>query len=688
MNNKMISLLLIEDDKVDQMAFERYIKKNDLPYDYSIAGSVSKAKAILESKSFDLIISDYLLGDGIAFELFEFFKGTPVVVTTGSGDEEIAVEAMKLGAYDYLIKDPEGNYLKILPETVKLALNRKQNELQLQEYHDRLETMVMERTSKLQAEIAERKKAEKALLESEAILKTSEARFRKMIEKSPLPMVITDSNQNIIHFNDKFTELFGYTLEDISTAEEWWDNAYPDSNYRLKVQQSWMNAIETAKATNTDIEMQEWELTIKDGTQRSCEFYMVPLDGFSLKVIKDLTQQKQIEAEKINLKLHLQQSQKMEALGTLAGGIAHDFNNILTSIIGYSDLAMGDVEKGSDLEDDLQEIHTAGLRAKELVKQILTIARQSDEELSPLRVDSVAKEVIKFIRASIPTTIEIKSSLKSKALILGNETQVHQIFMNLFTNASHAMEKNGGLLEVKLEDININGGSYIKHPDLKPGNYIRLKVSDTGTGIPQHVMDSIFEPYFTTKAQGKGTGLGLAMVHGIVRSYGGSIIVSSELKKGSVFTIYLPVTQKFKNRISPELDRYPKGTEKILLIDDELSIVKLNQRILETLGYQVTTKTCSVKALEYFKSNPKKFDLVITDMTMPKMTGDKLAKEMTDIVPDLPIILCTGYTKKLSDNFGKNKIITAVLKKPTPKIDLAETIRKVLDESKDKPQKR
>ena len=544
MDVKKINLLLIEDDKVDQMAFERCIKTKNLPYEYAIANSVAEATELLKDNGFDVIISDYMLGDGTSFELFDNFKDIPVIFTTGTGNEEIAVEAMKSGASDYLIKDPEGNYLKTLPSTVELALKRKQTEDELQNYHHRLESMVMERTAELRAEIAEHKRT---------------------------------------------------------------------------------------------------------------------------------------EAERAAMETQLRQSQRMESIGTLAGGIAHDFNNILTSIIGFAQIALEDVVKGSDLEDEINEILTAGTRAKDLVKQILTIARQSNEEILPIRVDNIAEETLKFIRSSIPTTIEIRSNITSKFSIMGNQTQVHQIFMNLFTNAAHAMEKEGGLLDVVLEDFYLDDRVALKFSDLNPGNYIKITVADTGDGIPQDVIDLIFEPYFTTKDTGEGTGLGLAIVHSIVMSYGGMIFVSSEIGKGSEFVLYLPAAKKQVPGESQAPEILPTGTERILFVDDELPIVKLHQNILQRFGYHVTTQTSSLDALAVFQSEPHNFDLVITDMTMPGLTGDKLAQSLLEIRPDLPVILCTGYSKKLLDGSGTAFNIKAILRKPVLRKELSQTVRNVLD---------
>jgi PAS domain S-box-containing protein len=393
---------------------------------------------------------------------------------------------------------------------------------------------------------------------------------------------------------------------------------------------------------------------------------------FIVGVIRDITEYKKMESQLI-------QSQKMESIGTLAGGIAHDFNNILSSVIGYTELALDGVDEGSDVEDDLQEVRKAGLRAKDLVKQILTFARQSDEVVKPIQVNIIAKEVVKFIKFSIPTNIQIKNKIISDSLIMGSPTQIHQILMNLCTNAAQAMEENGGILEVSVNDTTIDRMAI---PDLNPGEYIKIKVTDTGMGIsPQHI-HTIFEPYFTTKAVGEGTGMGLAVVHGIVENYGGQITVDSTIGKGTCFTIYLPISKKRKVYTRSEKEDLPLGTENILFVDDEASIAKMGSKVLEQLGYTVTTRTSSVEALELFRSKPQTFDLVISDMTMPNMTGDKLAIELMKVRSDISVILCTGYSKKISEESAADIGIKALVYKPVVKADLAKTVRKVLDETK------
>ena len=398
--------------------------------------------------------------------------------------------------------------------------------------------------------------------------------------------------------------------------------------------------------------------------------------------IEDITARKIMAEEKESLAMQLRQAYKMEAIGNLAGGIAHDFNNILMSAMGYTELAIEEAKKDSRLEVHLQELYNAWKRARDLVQQILAFARKSDEAVRPLQVSLIAKEVLKFIRSSIPSTIEIRQNIKSASLILGNAIQMHQIFMNLCTNAAHAMEISGGTLTVELVDAVIESNAPLSESGLKPGEYIKLSVSDTGTGIPEDIIDSIFDPYFTTKSPGEGTGLGLSTVHGIVNSYGGKITVNSTVGKGSIFTIYLPITKKQRDYQPYERTTPLRGSEKILFVDDEAAIARLGHQILEKLGYRVRSYTSSLEALARFQENPTDFDLVVTDMTMPHMTGEQLAKEIRQFRPDIPIILCTGFNKKLLDTTDPPKHVSVVMNKPVSKQDLAKTVREVIDNNK------
>ncbi len=923
-------------------------------------------------------------------------------------------------------------------------------------------------------------------------LKTSETRFKKMIEKLPLPIVITDENQDISFFNDKFTELFGYTLDDVSTAEKWWEIAYPDEEYRAKVQRSWEVSIEKAVANNTDIEMQEWDLTIKNRTKRRCEFYMVPLgdvslivlhditernrgkerykktielsfDGFwiinkeghfldvneaychmigykksellsmaipdvdagmSLEEIKDkiktimfigsgrfetkqrhknghiidveistsyirekegqffvflrditerkrkervqnsqltlveyasshsstelltkfldeaemltnsrigfyhfyddirkmlslqtwstntiknmctaegskghypiakagvwadcardrkpvihnnyaslpnkkglpeghapiirelvvpvirdgdviavlgvgnkesdynendvstiqeladhawetvsrklteellhenekkyrrlsenspavvyqfkmtldgtfsfpyindsvksvmdvaaenimqdpseflamvhpedqemflegvmksakslglyhaiirylkdgkerwlearstpdtmedgsviwdgflidITDKKKAEKERDVLESRLQQSQKMESIGTLAGGIAHDFNNLLYPIIGFSEMLKEDLPPDSPEHESAQEIFNAGKRGSELVKQILAFSRQTEHKLSPVRFQKILTEVCKLTRSTILSDIEIHQDIKKDCgLVMAEATQLHQIAMNLITNAYHAVEKASGKISIQLKEIILDNDD-LKNSLLQPGQYVMLSVSDNGVGIPKEIMNNIFEPYFTTKEKGKGTGLGLAVVYGILTEHKGDIKVYSEVGKGTTFNVYLPLMKKSDETISTEkvLDKLT-GTERILLVDDEESVVRLEKQMLERLGYKVSARSNSLEALETFNSNPEGYDLVISDMTMPNLTGDQLAQKLMSIRSDIPIIICTGFSERINKKQAEANKVKGFLMKPVVKSEMAQMVRKVLDEAK------
>jgi len=334
------------------------------------------------------------------------------------------------------------------------------------------------------------------------------------------------------------------------------------------------------------------------------------------------------------------------------------------------------------MEDNLQEVYSASQRAGDLVKQILAFARQSDEKLKPVQPSKILKEVLHFMRSTIPTTIEIKPYLESDSLIMGNATQIHQVLMNLCTNAAQAMEDHGGTLEVSISDIPKDEIIGMNPPILKREDYIEIRVTDTGEGIAQDKIGFIFEPYYTTKAFGEGTGLGLAMVQGVVEAYGGRIIVNSAEGDGTTFRIYLPVTRKRGKKVLCEEQELPTGRERILFVDDEAPLVKMGGQVLSRLGYAVTTSTSSVEAVELFRSKPRDFDLVITDMTMPNMTGDQLTIEVMKIRPDVPVVLCTGYSKKMSEEKAKEIGIKAFAYKPIVKAELAQTVRNVLDEAK------
>jgi len=401
-------------------------------------------------------------------------------------------------------------------------------------------------------------------------------------------------------------------------------------------------------------------------------------------VSRDITRRKEAEMEKQKLEAKLQQAHKMEAVGTLAGGIAHDFNNILSAVIGYTELGLREASDRDlpGLKNKLQEILKAGYRARDLVQQILAFSRQKEYEKRPVQVRLIVKEALKLLRASIPTTIEIRQNLLSDSLVLGDPTQIHQILMNLCTNAQHAMGETGGVLEVSLMDVDINRDVAAENPGIAPGRHLCLTVRDTGHGMSAELINRLYDPFFTTKEPGKGTGLGLSMVHGIVINCGGAITVQSKPGAGSSFNIFLPVIEK---QIQPGVKislQAPKGTERILFVDDEISIMDLGRQVLEQLGYQVKAFSSSEKALECFTSAPDEIDLIITDMTMPKLTGAKLAQAILAIRPDMPMVLCTGFSETINEEKAINLGFKEYILKPISIDQIARSIRRVLDNRK------
>ncbi|MBU0484967.1 MAG: PAS domain S-box protein [Proteobacteria bacterium] len=394
---------------------------------------------------------------------------------------------------------------------------------------------------------------------------------------------------------------------------------------------------------------------------------------------RNITERKKAEIETKNLEIRLSQAQKMEAIGTLAGGIAHDFNNILSVILGYTEMAHEDAPAGTRLKNDLEKVLIAANRAKELVKQILAFSRQAQVERFPLQIQPLIKEGLKMLRSSIPSTISITEDIDPKCgTILADPTQVHQILMNLCTNAYHAMEETGGNLSVSLKTTFIGPDDQSLLSQVKSGEYVEFTVADTGVGIGPDIIERMFEPYFTTKGIGKGTGMGLAIIHGIMKDYGGAVTVESRFGEGTTFHVYFPVVDQEFLPARKESEDIKGGQERILFIDDEELLAEMGKDMLERLGYRVTLRRSSLEALATFQNTPDEFDLVITDQTMPEMTGADLARRMMQIRPDLPIILCTGYSNLIDEDSAKGLGIKEFALKPLTKEVIAKLIRKVL----------
>lgn len=409
---------------------------------------------------------------------------------------------------------------------------------------------------------------------------------------------------------------------------------------------------------------------------RDPEGNIIGLIGIS----RDISDLKKNENEKKELQERLIQAQKMESIGTLAGGIAHDFNNILGAILGYAEMVQGESPVGTRTREDIDQVVKASLRAKELVKQILAFSRQTDFEPRELQPALIIEEAVKMLRPSLPTTIDIQQDIDSEVgVILADPIQIHQILTNLTTNAFHAMEETGGTLSISLKNKELTPVNLISEPDVQPGLFVQITVGDSGSGIAPDIKDKIFDPYFTSKETGKGTGMGLSIVHGIVNNCGGFISFQSELGEGSTFQVFLPIAEKQEVGGIVVDQQVQIGKDRILFIDDEKILTELGKTMLERLGYHVTVCNSSLEALAVFHNQPSQFDLVITDQTMPDMTGADLARRMIQIRPDIPIILCTGYSSIISEEEAKLIGIQEFAFKPLSMKDLSVLIRKVLE---------
>jgi PAS domain S-box-containing protein len=498
-------------------------------------------------------------------------------------------------------------------------------------------------------------------------LQGAEQPYRVLMETMSEGALTVAANGTILYCNQRFAEMLktplnriiGLSFQEIMPSEDW---------------QAFKAALDACGKEGC---RGEYRLTTLEG--RKAPVYvsaralrLQDVESFCI-VATDLTEQRTLEQQ-------IRQSQKMEALGTLAGGIAHDFNNLLAAVIGFTELLQEGLPEGDSGRHYAARVLEAGMRGRELVKHMLTFSRQTEQEKKPLRISSIVKESVKLLRASIPTTISISVNVRSESgLILADPVQIQQVLMNLCTNASYAMRETGGVLDIELSDFSvvpIDGNPY----GMEPGLYMKLAVRDTGAGIPAQVKDKIFDPFFTTKGAGEGTGLGLSVVIGIVKQSGGHITVESEPGKGSTFTVYFP---KIAVGALPDAKAAENtvltGSERILFVDDEEALVEMGEAIFAELGYEVTCRMSGKDALALVEENPSRFDLVITDQTMPEMTGVELARRILAIRPDMPLILCTGFSHLVDAESARSAGIRGFAMKPLTKMEIARTIRNVLD---------
>ncbi len=630
---KKLDILHLEDSPIDAEVIHAVLVRDGIECNMTTVDTSNDFITALENTVFDLVLADYTLPgfDGLtALQIVrKMCPHIPFILISGIIGEELAVEALKSGATDYVLK----RNLSGLAPVVRRAM----------------------------AEVEEKKKI--------AELEEEHNRFVTVIEQTSEYIIITDVKGNILYVNPAFEYNTDYKKEDITgrNITIFKSDDHDDIFYG--------NVIDTIKRGNV------WSGNIsaikKDGTSCISSGSINPVRNKNGEIInyvfifRDVTREMMIEEQS-------RQAQKLEAIGIMAGGIAHDFNNILAAIMGYSELLesyISDVNAKKFVSQILKSTN----RARDLIKQILTFCRQGEEERKPLHIAPIVKEIMKFIRASLPATIEIKEVIETRGTILADPTRIHQVIMNLCTNSAYAMREKGGILGIRLSEVELDRENVKEYLELKEGKYIKLTVSDTGYGMDKKTLERIFEPFYTTKPRGEGTGLGLSVVHGIVKHYDGTVTVSSEPGEGTTFDIFFPCVEIDVKEDVAEEKILPGGNEHILLVDDEEALAMCYSNMLMKLGYNVTSETNSIKALKDFCLEPGKYDLFITDYTMPKMTGIELSEELLQVNPDIPVIIYTGSSDMVELDREKITNIKEIIFKPVSMSLLARTVRKVLD---------
>ncbi|MGD2088584.1 MAG: response regulator [Candidatus Aminicenantes bacterium] len=654
----MSKILIIDDRKDNLMAIEALL--NDLLPECNMITAQSGMEGIKKASEElpDTILLDIQMPGMDGYEVCKYLKsheGTqniPVIfITAIETDTQSRIKGLEIGGDAFLVKPIDEDEL-VAQVNVMLRIRRSRDELKAEKEH--LEERDQEKTRALEE---------------------SEERYRTITENSPDIITRYDKQLRHIYVSPNIISLSGNKAEDY-IGKTYKEMGYPEE-VCLPVEEAIIKTFKSGEQQELEYEYHppNTAVPIFISQRLKPEFGS---DGTITSVIgvsHDITERKKLEEQ-------LRQAQKMEAIGTLAGGIAHDFNNILGVIMGYTELVLEDIPKEEFHHRNLKQVLAAARRGEEMVKQILAFSRKSEEEKKPVYINYILKEALKMLRSSLPTTIEIKSRIEgTPGLVMANPTQVQQVIMNLSTNAAHAMREEGGVLEITLKEMIIkNNEDDPMGPNLAPGRYQLMMVKDTGHGMTPEIMERIFEPYFTTKRPGEGTGMGLSVVHGIIKSHGGEIRVFSEPFKGTTFHVYLPVAEYAKEPIIKKEQPVSGGSERILFVDDDHSLAEMGKLMLEKLGYNVTVRTSSIEALEVFRKTPNKFDLVITDQTMPNKTGTQLTRELLRIRPDIPVILSTGFSETVNKENFKALGIRAFVMKPIVKNDIAKIIRKVLEE--------
>lgn len=670
------SILLVDDAPHAASSVSHVLKKT--PAEVVLISYASTNQSVISEHDFALAVFDVRTSDAKRYAFAsmlresEKLKELPIIFILEEGtDATFPFTEYERAPVDYLTRPfPPAMLLNKVHLLLKLETQKTQfAELKsrLEQSEDTIQQMIQQRTAELkttirdlQSELERRKSAEHATLKAKK-------EWQNIFDAIGHMTMIIDKNYTIVAANRATVERTGLSVESLlghKCHEIFHQSGRP------------IQACPVATITpedNLHAKMAEVEIGGKTYIISCTPVYD---EGGNLdKIIHiatDISKQKQMARELI-------QAHRMEAIGSLASGIAHDFNNILSAVLGYTELSLGSVEKGSELEQDLQQVYTAGIRARDLVKQILNFARKTDEEPKPVRIDIIAKEAVKFLRSTLPSSIEIKQRIKGSSFVMANPVKIHQLIMNLCTNAAHVMN-DSGVLGISLKEIILKEENLPTDKKMSSGSYLQFEVSDTGGGIHPDNLEKIFLPYFTTKNIHEGTGMGLAMARSIAEECGGHISVESELGNGSVFTVFLPsINEEKPHEKLQTSDNLPSGTESILVVDDEPAICELLSRMLKAKGYTVTTESDSEKAYARFATHPEGYDLIVTDLTMPKMPGDVLTRKLRAVRKDIPIIIATGYSNRISEVQASELGISHLIIKPYAKAALLSTVRNALD---------
>jgi len=634
-------ILVVDDEPALLDAIEAMLFKENYDLVFAQSGAEALAKAFEAPP--DLVLLDLMMPGMDGFEVCKRMRAdhklreVPIIMLTAMHDQDSLLQGIKAGADDFISKPYDIHELRARIRTIT-RLNRYRH------------------------------------------LVTERSRFEQLVRLSPDGIMIVD-DEGIIHLaNPEIKRMLGLELEDekhILGTSLFKYIALPDHESFA----SYLKAAILRKMAENQ--------TVTNFVRLNGEFFPVELKAgfFDLEekpavqmIVRDITERQRLEREKEELERLLRQAQKVESIGTLAGGITHDLNNILTPILGFTQLALEDGVDIKNIKNYSKHVLVSTRRACDLVKQILTFLRRSDQAMTPISTPIIINEIVKMLKATLPATIIIKHRIEPKCgPVLADPSQIHQLVLNLCTNAFHAMREDGGVLDITLTQIVIDADNK-EMPDLKPGSYQCLKISDTGHGMTPDVVEKIFDPYFTTKSKEEGTGLGLSTSVGIVKNCEGDVRVVSEPEKGTTFFIYLPVTETTVSKQEKALTDLERGKgERILVVDDEPSIVALLEKILPKMGYVIKGETDSLKALEMIRQTPDRFDLVITDMTMPKIAGLQLSREIMAIRPDLPILACSGFSEKVTPKDVRAYGFQGYISKPINRGLMAKTIRKVFD---------